>query len=72
MIKLTRKDHKRAPKHVREKLLNEMWHNREVPDDAFADDPRADNFDKHGSVKRGSNSNLVLDRWDMGRFPPND
>ena len=71
-IKLTRKDERRAPKHIRMKLLNQMWHDREIPDDAFVDDPRAENFDKNGKASSSSSSDLPTNRWDLGTFPPNE
>lgn len=43
-----------------------------APAGAFSDDPRADGYDRHGKTLTGSNSNLMLNRWDLGGFPPND
>ena len=44
----------------------------QTPMGAFTDDPRADGHDRHGKTLTGSNSNLMLNRWDLGGFPPND
>lgn len=72
MIKLNRKDERRAPLYIRQKLLMEAWDNRPLPTNAFEDDPSAEDYDRHGKVKSGSNSNLRQSRWDLGEFPPND
>ena len=60
------------PEAMRRRLILEEWHNRKLPEDAFSDDPRADGHDKNGRVTINSRSNSEYNRWDLGRFPPND
>lgn len=56
----------------KQKAVLDEWHNRELPDNAFEDDPRAKSYDINGRVRNKANNNLPQVRWDLGEFPPND
>lgn len=43
-----------------------------APDGAFADDPRAEGYDKYGTTRHKSNSNLMTTPFDLGQYPPNE
>ena len=72
MIDVKIKNKKHTPEQVKRRIIMDAWDNRPLPDNAFEDDPRADNYDRHGNVRSGSNSNLRQSRWDLGEFPPNE